>query len=153
MSRQFVKDALGWGLILWFIGYILGIILIFILSPALIGWVIMPVGLSITLWVLLKKVKYDNFKSYGLLAFVWTSIAIVFDYIFIVKAFNPSDGYYKPDVYVYYTLTFIVPLIIGWWKIRSGTKSQQKGTCQLSSTEWLRFITCLIMKNGLLLLK
>lgn len=124
MSKQFVKNALGWGLILWLIGYVLGIILIFILPPALIGWVIMPIGLSITLWVLLKKVKFDNFKFYGLLAIIWTGIAIVFDYIFIVKAFNPADGYYKPDVYLYYTLTFVVPLIIGWWKIKSGNKSQ-----------------------------
>ena len=122
MNKQFLKEALGWGFILWLIGYVLGIILIFILPPLLIGWVIMPIGLIITFWVLLKKVETRDFQYYVILAAVWTVIAIAFDYVFIVKAFNPSDGYYKPDVYLYYSLTFIAPLIIGWWKKEKSTK-------------------------------
>ena len=122
MNKQFLKDTLGWGFILWLIGYVLGIILIFILPPLLIGWVIMPIGLIITFWVLLKKVETRDFQYYVILAAVWTVIAVVFDYVFIVKMFNPSDGYYKPDVYLYYSLTFIAPLIIGWWKKEKSTK-------------------------------
>ena len=116
MNKQFLRDTLGWGFILWFIGYVLGVILIFILLPSLIGWVIMPIGLIITFWVLLKKVKLAGLRDYLILAAVWTVIAVVFDYIFIVKAFHPADGYYKPDVYLYYLLTFIAPLIVCWWK-------------------------------------
>ena len=116
MNKQFLKDTVGWGFILWFIGYVLGVILIFILPPSLIGWVIMPFGLIITFWVLLKKVKLAGLRDYLILAAVWTVIAVVFDYIFIVKAFHPADGYYKPDVYLYYLLTFIAPLIVCWWK-------------------------------------
>jgi len=116
MNKQFLRDTLGWGFILWFIGYVLGVILIFILPPSLIGWVIMPIGLIITFWVLLKKVKLAGLRDYLILAAVWTVIAVVFDYIFIVKAFHPADGYYKPDVYLYYLLTFIAPLIVCWWK-------------------------------------
>ena len=116
MNKQFLKDTVGWGFILWFIGYVLGVILIFILPPSLIGWVIMPIGLIITFWVLLKKVKLAGLRDYFILAAVWTVIAVVFDYIFIVKAFHPADGYYKPDVYLYYLLTFIAPLIVCWWK-------------------------------------
>jgi len=122
MNKQFLKEALGWGFILWLIGYVLGIILIFILPPLLIGWVIMPIGLIITFWVLSKKVEARDFQYYVILAAVWTVIAVVFDYVFIVKMFNPSDGYYKPDVYLYYSLTFIAPLIIGWWKKEKSTK-------------------------------
>lgn len=40
---------------------------------------------------------------------------MILDYVFIVKAFNPSDGYYKVDVYLYYALTFLLPVTIGWW--------------------------------------
>jgi len=116
MNKQFLRDTVGWGFILWFIGYVLGVILIFILPPSLIGWVIMPIGLIITFWVLLKKVKLAGLRDYLILAAVWTVIAVVFDYIFIVKAFHPADGYYKPDVYLYYLLTFIAPLIVYWWK-------------------------------------
>lgn len=116
MNKQLLRDSLGWGFILWFIGYVLGILLFFVLPPSLIGWVIMPIGLIITFWVLMNKVKSGAVPYYALLAIVWTVIAVAFDYLFIVKAFNPADGYYKLDVYLYYALTFIVPLVAGWWK-------------------------------------
>ena len=116
MNKQLLKDSVGWGFILWLIGYILGIAFFFVLPPSILGWVIMPIGILITLWVLLKKVKSDTFQYYLMLGIVWTVIAIVFDYLFIVKAFAPADGYYKLDVYLYYALTFIIPLTIGWRK-------------------------------------
>ncbi len=116
MHKQLLKDSLGWGLALWFIGYVLGIILIFLLPVSLIGWVIMPIGVIITFWVLFKKVRADSFQYYLILAVIWTIIAVVFDYLFIVKAFEPADGYYKLDVYLYYAITFISPLIVAWWK-------------------------------------
>lgn len=115
-SKEYYKDALGWGFILWLIGYALGILLFAIVPASMIGWIIMPIGIAITLWVLLKKVKSDSFNYYVLLAVVWTLIAIIFDYFFLVKLFKPADGYYKLDVYVYYISTFALPLIIGWWK-------------------------------------
>lgn len=116
MNKQLLKDSLGWGFILWLIGYVLGIVLFFVFPPSLIGWVILPVGVIITLWVLLKKVKGDTLQYYLMLGVVWSVIAVVFDYLFIVKVFNPADGYYKLDVYLYYSLTFVMPLAIGWWK-------------------------------------
>ena len=114
MIRQFLKDALGWGLFLWLIGYGLGILL-FALAPAnLIGWIIMPIGTVITLWVALRKVKGDTPVYYCLLALVWMMIAVLGDYLFIVKALKPADGYYKLDVYIYYALTLALPLYAGW---------------------------------------
>lgn len=90
------------------------------------------------LWVLFKKVhpvkslpqqgatesqfngvKGDTFQYFLLLAIFWTLIAIVFDYFFLVKALKPADGYYKLDVYLYYGLTFILPLFAGWRKQQS----------------------------------
>ena len=91
--------------------------MLFVLVPIYaIGWIIMPIGLVITLWVLFKKVKGDLFRYYILLAIIWTLLAVVFDYLFLVKAFKPADGYYKLDVYLYYALTFILPLLVGWRK-------------------------------------
>jgi hypothetical protein len=117
MSKQLLKDSLGWGFGLWLIGYILGIFLFFVVPSSLIGWMIMPVGIIITLWILLRRVKANLLQYYAILALVWAAIAVVFDYLFIVKAFSPADGYYKLDVYLYYTLTFITPLLVGWWKM------------------------------------
>lgn len=116
MNKGFLKDGVMWGIILWFIGYVLGIVLFAVVPHALIGWIIMPLGIFITLWVLLKKVRSDSFQHYVLLAVTWTLVAIIFDYIFLVKLFKPEDGYYKLDVYLYYSLTFALPLLMGWKK-------------------------------------
>ena len=119
MNKQLLKDSFGWGLAIWFTGYVLGIILFLLLPARLIGWAIMPIGLLITFWVLLKKVKDNSLQYYLILAIVWTAIAVVFDYLFIVETFKPADGYYKLDVYLYYAITFISPLIAVWWKKRN----------------------------------
>lgn len=111
MSRQSLKDALVWGFLLWLAGYILGIILFMVVPPSIIGWIIMPIGTIITVLVLLKKVKGNSFWCYLVLAFIWTLLAIVLDYFFLVKIFKPADGYYKIDVYLYYVLTFTLPLL------------------------------------------
>ena len=116
MNGQLLKDTLGWGFLLWLIGYVLGIILFMIVPPSILGWIIMPVGIVITLWVLLKKIKTNSLRYYLLLAIIWTLIAIAFDYFFLVKVFKPAGGYYKLDVYLYYTLTFALPLFVGWRK-------------------------------------
>lgn len=76
----------------------------------------MPIGVMITFWVLHRKVKANGFQYYLQLAAVWTAIAVVFDYLFLVKLFQPPDGYYKLDVYLYYAVTFLSPLVVGWWK-------------------------------------
>lgn len=115
MTRQFLKDFLIWGLVLWLIGYLLSFVLFFIVPPLMIGWIIAPIGTVITLLVLFKKIKNNNFKYYLILAIVWTLIAITLDYIFIVKLLNPV-GYYKPAVYLYYFLTFTLPLFVGYKK-------------------------------------
>ncbi|MFA5935310.1 MAG: hypothetical protein WC787_00425 [Patescibacteria group bacterium] len=125
MNKQFYKDAFGWGFALWFIGYVLGIVLFAFVPPSLLGWIIMPIGILITLWVLLKKVKSTSFQHHALIAITWTLIAIVFDYVFLVLIFKPADGYYKLDVYIYYALTLLLPLIVGWRKSMTSTKGSR----------------------------
>jgi hypothetical protein len=111
MNKQLIKDSLVWGFVLWLIGYILSFILFFIVSPMMIGWIIAPIGTAITLFVLFRKIKGNNFKYYLYLAIIWTLMAVVLDYLFIVKLMNPV-GYYKPAVYLYYGLTFVLPLFV-----------------------------------------
>lgn len=113
MNGQVLKEAFGWGFILWLIGYLLGILLFVVVPPAMIGWIIMPIGIVITLWALFKKIKKKTLSHFLMLSFVWTFMAIILDYIFIVKALKPADGYYKLDVYLYYIITFALPLIAG----------------------------------------
>lgn len=113
MNKQFSKDAFGWGFLLWLIGYLFGIVFFMIVPTDLIGFFVLPLGMAVTLWVLVKKVKGRQLNYYIWLAIVWMLIAVIFDYLFIVKAFQSTD-YYKPDVYLYYVLTLALPLLVGW---------------------------------------
>jgi hypothetical protein len=118
VNKQFLKDALGWGVILWLIGYGLGMALFAFVPLWAIGWIIMPIGTALTVWVAIKKIKGATLGYYLGVAAVWTAIAVIFDYFFLVKAFNPADGYYKLDVYIYYLLTFLIPFVVGFIKSR-----------------------------------
>ena len=120
MTKQYLKDVCMWGFILWFVGYTLGIILFMLVPQSIVGWIIMPIGILLTLWVLVKKVAINSFRYYVLLAVVWTLIAIILDYFLLVKLFKPADGYYKFDVYAYYALTLVLPLLVGWKKVIMG---------------------------------
>ena len=118
MSKQLLKDAPGWGFILWLIGYILGFVFFCILPAAFVGWAILPIGILITLLVLFKRIRSLELRYYLYLSIVWMAIAVLFDYLFIVLLLKPADGYYKLDVYLYYALTFIIPLAVGYFKKR-----------------------------------
>ena len=108
-------NTLMWGFILWLIGYALGMVFFAFVPKDLIGWYILPIGVIITLWVLFKKIKRESFVCYIGLGVIWTILAILLDYIFIVKLLN-SASYYKLDVFVYYTLTLLLPILVGWYK-------------------------------------
>ncbi|MGN6297349.1 MAG: hypothetical protein ACTHM7_11260 [Ginsengibacter sp.] len=116
IDKQFFKDVFGWGFLLWLFGYVLGIMLFFIVPKIVIGWIITPLATIVAVWVLIKKIQRVSLSYYFLITIFWTSIAVVLDYFLLVKIFKPEDGYYKPDVYLYYSLTFILPLVIGLWK-------------------------------------
>jgi hypothetical protein len=122
-DRRVFVDSLGWGIALWLIGYVLGIVLFFVLPTSILGWFIMPVGVLITLWVLLTRIQAQTVGYFAILSVLWTVIAVVFDYLFIVLLFKPQDGYYKLDVYVYYLMTCVLPLAVGWWKSSHGAAS------------------------------
>ena len=119
MKNQFFKDTFGWGFLLWLLGYALGILLFPLVPVSMIGWIIMPIGIVMTLWVVWKKIHGSSLRYYLLVGCVWTTIAVISDYLFLVKLFHPADGYYKPDVYLYYAFTFLLPLAMGWGKTRA----------------------------------
>jgi len=120
-KKALFLNTILWGLALWFFGYILGFVFFVFIPKDLLGWAIMPFGVSATLWVLFKQIARKEFKCYFGLAIFWTLIAIVFDYLFIVKLLN-SYSYYKLDVYVYYLLTFLLPITVGWYKFHNKAK-------------------------------
>ena len=115
-NKVFLNTFL-WGLALWLFGYILGIIFFAFVPENLLGWVISPFGWLATILILFKKVKRDSLRCYLIIGVIWTIMAIVLDYAFIVKLFA-STGYYKLDVYFYYLSTLILPVAVGWYKLK-----------------------------------
>jgi hypothetical protein len=119
MKKTFV-NTVKWGFALWLFGYILGFIFFAFVPKDVMGWYIMPFGIASTLWVLLKKIERKQFTCYIGLGVIWTVMAIILDYIFLVKLLN-ATGYYKTDVYIYYVLTFVLPVAFGWLKLRKSS--------------------------------
>jgi len=117
-------NTVFWGLILWLFGYILGFVFFALAPKDIIGWFIMPFGIIATLWVLLKKIEREEFICYIGLGIIWTVMAIALDYLFIVKLLAATN-YYKLDVYLYYTFTLLLPIVVGWYKFNK-IKSNQK---------------------------
>ncbi|MCM2339319.1 MAG: hypothetical protein NDI62_02585 [Burkholderiales bacterium] len=110
-------NTVFWGFILWLFGYILGFVFFAIAPKELIGWYILPFGVAFTLFVLIKRVSRSEFGCYFGLGLIWTIMAIVLDYFLLIKMLNATN-YYKIDVYIYYILTFILPLLVGWYKFK-----------------------------------
>jgi hypothetical protein len=113
LSSETLKDTLLWGTLLWLLGYLVSVALFAIVPVSMIGWIILPIGVVATLLILFFRVRSRSLSHYVVIAVAWTLIAIVLDFLLIVKLFKPEDGYYKFDVYLYYLLTFTLPLVVG----------------------------------------
>ena len=116
-KMKIMLNTLFWGFIIWFFGYILGFVFYAFVPKNLIGWFVMPLGLVFTLCVLFKKIKREEFMCYIGLGVIWTILAVALDYVFLVKLLSATD-YYKLDVYMYYILTFVLPIIVGAYKFK-----------------------------------
>lgn len=118
MSTHFLNDALGWGFLLWLLGYGLGMVFFTIVPADSIGWFVTPIGIAVTLWILFKKV-HGSLRYFAMVGIVWLVLAVVCDYFFLVTPFGLSESYYKPDIYLYYALTLLLPIAVGVYKNRS----------------------------------
>lgn len=117
--KTFLKDSLLWGFILWLIGYVLGFAFFALVPQDQLGWYIMPIGTIITIFVAYKFIKSTDWKYYLKVGVIWMLTAIVLDYFFIVWLLNAGQmSYYRVDVFIYYALTLLIPLIVGFYKGR-----------------------------------
>lgn len=114
--KQFLNDTVVLGAAFWLIGYILGIILFLTPLAPVMGWILFvcltPVMVVVTFrWFSPRNLPLAYFVQ---VAVIWTAIATVFDYFFIVRLFHPA-AYYQADVLLYYAVTFLVPAGTGWY--------------------------------------
>lgn len=69
-----------------------------------------PISFIIEFYML--RFKSEHILYYVLTGIVWLSIAVVLDYLFIIRLFNVKN-YYDSKVIVYYLTTPIIPISIG----------------------------------------
>jgi hypothetical protein len=116
--EPWIKDTAGIGTGLWLIGYLLALVLFFSPLAAMMGWILIPVctpvAVGITWWWFRERdLPLDYYVKVGA---AWTAIAVVLDYLFIVLLFAAT--YYGNDVFVYYALTFAIPVGVGLYLTR-----------------------------------
>jgi len=116
--KQWIKDTAGIGIALWLIGYLASLLLFFSPFAGIMGWVLLivctPVTIAVALlWFRARDLVLTYYAGVGI---AWTVIAVVLDYLFIVLLLHAT--YYGPDVFVYYALTFLIPVGVGLYLIR-----------------------------------
>lgn len=118
--KQLIKDTAGLGTALWLIGYLASLVLFFTPYASAMGWILLavftPVTVVIVLWWFRKRERLP-LQYYAGVGVAWMLIAIVLDYLFIVLLFHAN--YYGTDVFVYYAVTFIIPVGVGMYLNRS----------------------------------
>ena len=113
-TRTILIDVLLLGFFVWLIGYLASILLYSMIPPSLLGWTLSAIFAPIAIFLCYKRFakRKESISYYVFVAIVWLIIAVIFDWLFIVKLFN-SQNYYKLDVYVYYASTFLIPFLVG----------------------------------------
>jgi cation transport ATPase len=121
--QQWIKDTAVLGIALWLIGYLASLVLFFSPYAGIMGWILLviftPVTIAITWWWFRQR-KGLSLQYYAKVGIAWVLIAVVFDYLFIVQLFQAT--YYEADVFVYYALTFLIPMGVGLYLIRDQDK-------------------------------
>jgi hypothetical protein len=127
MEKGFIKsrmiDIFVFGIFIWLMGYIASIILFPFVPDNILGWILCIIFTPITIIIAYLRFRNRKLKlfCYFMTGVFWAIIAMILDYFFIVRLFN-SVTYYKPDVFVYYIVTFLIPLIIGLYNINKRKK-------------------------------
>jgi hypothetical protein len=112
--KQYIKDTAGLGIALWLIGYIASLVLFFTPYAGIMGWILISVFTPVTIliaWWWFRKREHLSLQYYAGVGVAWALAAIVLDYLFIVLLFQAD--YYKIDVFVYYIVTFLIPVGVG----------------------------------------
>ena len=96
--KQWVKDFVLLGVGLWLLGYLASLLLFFSPFQSSMGWIITAVFTPFTIavawwWFRTREIPLSYYVKVGI---AWTVIAVLLDYLFIVRLFQTP--YYEMDV-------------------------------------------------------
>jgi hypothetical protein len=124
---EWIKDTAGLGTGLWLIGYLASLVLFFTPFAGIMGWILLaiftPVTIAIAWWWFRPRERLD-LQYFAGVGVAWVLIAVVLDYLFIVVAFQAT--YYGVDVFVYYAVTFLIPVGVGLYLLRKRNEQVAK---------------------------
>lgn len=115
MNQQFT-DTVGFGFLLWFIGYLMGFFIITIpgypeimMNPMILAPFSLLGGFvtAAFAYIRFRKRAKVNWQYALLLGISWSAVAVILDFIFIVLLFN-AQGYYRLHIFIYYAITLVV---------------------------------------------
>lgn len=118
-----IKDAALPGILLWLLGYVASLVLFFTPFSGVMGWIMIIIFTPVTfvfVWWWFKG-RTRSLAYYAGAGLAWAALAAVLDYLFIVLLFQAA--YYGPDVFVYYAITFLVPVVVGLIKFHQIPKA------------------------------
>lgn len=113
MNKPFLKDAVGGGLILWAVGFLLGMILFTFVDIAIMGWIIMPmvVLVAIVLAARMAKKRAASIAYFFSVGVVWLVIPLLLDYVILVRGYD-AENYYDLDIMIYYASMLLIPVVV-----------------------------------------
>jgi hypothetical protein len=118
--EQLLRDTLGTGILLWLAGYLASMAVYFSPLPYnLWGRVVLVLYIPFVVWVTAWYFAGRSlpFRYYAAVGIAWSLAAVMLDYPFIVLRFG-AYGYYTPDVYLYYAIMFLIPVMVGILRCR-----------------------------------
>ena len=126
--KQWIIDTAGIGTALWLIGYLASLVLFYTPYAGIMGWILIAIFTPVTIviaWWWFGKREPLPLQDYAGIGIAWVLIAVLLDYLFIVLLFQAS--YYETDVFVYYTVTLLIPVGVGLYlnRTRNEPVSQQ----------------------------
>lgn len=119
---QLLRDTAYTGILLWVAGYLASMAVYFSgLNYDVWGKVVLllyiPCAAVFAYWYFSQREL--SLQYYAGVGIAWSLIAVVLDYPFIVMRFGAWQ-YYTPDVFFYYIVMFLIPVIVGMYVNREG---------------------------------
>ena len=107
-------DTIGLGTMLWLLGFGFALAIYPFIALTYIGWCVLAIIVPITGYVAARRLATTDrpVKHMLKMSVAWVGIAAAADYKILVQQMHVTN-YYKPDVYIYYAFTFLLPILVG----------------------------------------
>jgi hypothetical protein len=108
--------AIGYGIALFAINFVIGSILMFGLKLSGLSFsIVMLIAAIVVLWLLANQYKIKALNDGIMVGLVWLVVDVILEYYVIVQIFSKGDAasFYNLSVLLGYALVVAVPAVVG----------------------------------------